>query len=145
MKFINPINATCESCQHQDLYPVDNLLSLTATCSKCGEILLHTGLSMNNTLREHRIELWPILFLWEALDVFNIDIDDISDDEFDNMLTINDFIFLAKRSNNQLENIEQRIIEFGILKPIKNTLNPATLALQKIEELANLCNPPIKK
>jgi len=128
MKFMNPYPTTCEHCNHKSNYPVNALLEFTSVCVKCNTAIRKTALAMHQTKREHSITMWPILFIFDALDVFDIDIDHISDEEYDNMETMDDFIILAKRIGNNTNDIEARIIDMDIIKPIKDSLEPASLA-----------------
>lgn len=139
---MDPMPITCPKCDHNDAYTVANLLDLKAVCSICGQNFKSDGLKMKENSRLHQLETWPFFFFAdEVCEEFNIDLDDITDDEFDNLKTINDIIIIIKKNHSDASNIEKRIMNVDMLKTVKDDLNADTFSYEKLSGLAERCHP----
>lgn len=142
MKFIDPFRTACEFCKDTNFYPVKALLSYEAHCKQCGKKLIEGPLSMHQSIRLVKIDLWPISLLWEACEAFDLDLDCISDTEFDNMCLVKDFMKILYKMGFKGE--PDMILTLPKLQILQNEIEASKLGEYRIEELALLANPEVK-
>lgn len=140
MKFIDPSPAHCESCGTADLYPVNDLLRYEQVCSACGSLLVESALSMNQAQRSVALEAWPVsCFFWDACSMIDLDLDAITDQEFENVVYIRDFKKLL-RQQGHLSDIKI-ILEFPCIQAIKGCLVLERLEEYSLKDLALMAVP----
>lgn len=142
MKFIDPFPTTCEFCDEKGLYPLKELLVYEAHCKICGKKLIEGPLGMHKGRRSVAIELWPINLIWEACEEFDLDLDCISDEEFDSMCLLKDFIVSIEKMGfiGELE----MILQLPAMQKLNGYIIPSRLGEYTLEELALLANPEVK-
>jgi hypothetical protein len=128
VQYADPFSVECEECGFEDQYPLNNILKFSAVCTSCGFKLNKCAEVMHKNIKSHNASLWPTHFIFEGFEVFNVDIDDVTDDEFDSINTLQDFCFY---------------VECKLGASIKNSLfNIPMLALfrseYKLDELLNI-------
>ena len=91
MQYADPFSVKCEKCGFEAQYPLDNVLKFSVDCIKCGFKLRESAEIMHHNSKLHRTSLWPTHFIFDGFEFFNVDIDDVTDDEFDSINTLQDF------------------------------------------------------
>jgi len=138
MQYIDPLPALCESCQTKSDYSVADLLAYKAKCIQCGKVLENVANVMHETNKAHKLETWPMHFIFDALEVFEVDIDDLSDEEFDAVKTIQDLVQLIEKIKDK--NITEQIPSMKTLQPILNKIKLNQLLKYQLEDLALIAN-----
>jgi len=138
MQYIDPFPALCEFCHTKSNYAVKDLLAYKAKCIQCGKVLEKTASGMHESEKKHRVETWPMHFIFDGIEAFNIDIDDLSDEEFEAIKTIQDFVQLVEKIKG--ENITNKIQSMKMIQPLLHQIELNKLLQYQLEELALLAN-----
>lgn len=91
MQYADPFIVKCENCGFEAEYPLDNVLKFSVDCQKCGFRLNECADLMHKNITSHNASLWPTHFIFEGLEYFKLDIDEVTDDEFGSIKTVEDF------------------------------------------------------
>ncbi|WP_144208219.1 hypothetical protein [Shewanella donghaensis] len=142
MQYIDPLTAECELCGSKNEYPLKDILEYKVACKSCMIKMTRTALTIHKEIREHNLEVWPIHFLLDALDIFKLDIDDISENEIEKMTHINDFNVVLKR--HKCGQSIQMILNTPSMCKIKSEIDISKLEEYSLNELALLAYPDIK-
>ncbi|WP_428820141.1 hypothetical protein [Microbulbifer sp. MCCC 1A16149] len=142
MEFIDPFPTKCEFCNESNIYPVKELLAYKAICKSCGSKLIDGPLEMHKGKRSVAIELRPATLIWEACEKFDLDLECISDEEFDDMRLVSDFLKNIEKMgfDGELESI----LELSSFKRVSQSIDPSKLGQYSVEELAVLAYPEVK-
>ena len=138
MQFMDPSRTQCEFCQTEANYSVKDLLAYKAKCQQCGEILKHSANKMHRTLKEHKVETWPMHFIFDGLEVFEVDIDALTDAQFDAIKTIQDFVQLVKKTNGK--DVTKEIQSMKKIQSILNKIELNKLLQYPLKDLALIAN-----
>ena len=141
MQFIDPLTAQCEFCSSISKYPVKDLLNSSATCTNCMKILIETPLIMKKSMRQHAMDMWPIIFIFDACEMMDLDLDNITDEDFDNVVYISDFKLLMEKlgCNQEIKDI----LKLPIFKDILSKIDIPNLESYSINTLALIANPEV--
>lgn len=139
MEFINPFPVECEFCNAKSKYPVKDLLAFQASCMVCGRELRSTSLSMHECLRQNRVELWPMNFIFDGLERYGIDLDAIEDEQVDAIGTIGDFVDLVRCVKGI--DVSESVFDMEMLQPLKEKLTKKNLLENTLHSLALTMNP----
>lgn len=142
MKFIDPFPTKCEFCTEKNLYSVKELLAYEAHCKNCGSKLIDGPSGMHKGMRQVAIDLWPVCLLLDACEKFDLDIDRISDEEFDNMYLVKDFIKNIEKMGFTAE--RRMILQLPAMKKLNKLIVSSKFEQYSLEELALLANPEVK-
>ena len=126
----------CEKCGHKASYPLSELRAMTALCESCGCILEQIGSQLAENDRNHRLDMWPFYFKIEALEIFDIDLDEVGDEEFDQILSVRELqgFLLSKREEEA--SILKQLYEMKTMTSCRDSVSFEEFVNCKIEELA---------
>lgn len=142
MEFIDPFPTKCEFCNEKILYLVKELLAYEAHCKNCGSKLIDGPLGMHKGRRSVAIDLWPVSLLWDACEEFDLDLDRISDEEFENMRLAKDFIKNIEKMG--FSGDSKMILQLPAMRKINEFIVSSKFDQYSLEELALLANPEVK-
>lgn len=137
MQFIDPYPVVCERCDYKAGYPVDDLLKYKAVCGQCGTDLVETSNSMHRTLKEHRIETWPMYFMLEGMEKFDIDLEDVSDEEYDEVQDMSEFLLLVEKYGKPCENFKSEVLKMDAFKGVPEDARSSLYGLN-FDEIARI-------
>ena len=138
MQFMDPHPTQCEFCQTTFHYPVKDLLAYKTKCLQCGKSLKDSADEMHRTLKVHRIKTWPMHFIFDGIEVFEVDIDALTDAEFDAIKTIQDFVQLVEKINGK--DVTKEIQSMKKIQSILHKIELNKLLQYPLEDLALLAN-----
>lgn len=136
MQYSDPFSVECEKCGFESQYPLDNVLKFSVDCKSCGFRLKKCAVVMHDSIRSHNTSLWPAHFIFDGFEVFGVDIDDVTDDEFDSINTLRDFSIYVERKIGS--SIERNLFSIPTLKEFKSTYELDDLLDVKLVKLGNI-------
>ena len=139
MHFMDPFPARCEFCQYLAYYPLEPLKTEKAGCLSCGKVLRKAARSIRHTLREHGIEIWRHALVFELMLKADVDLDLVSDEEFDNATTLSAVIALLQQGASAMT--PREVLDFEMLDYLRTTLDEAQLLSLDLKALARLAYP----
>lgn len=136
MQYADPFAVECEKCGFIAQYPLNHVLMFSAECQKCGFQMRACAQVMHVNLKSHNASLWPVHFVFEGLEVFGLDIDEVTDEEFYSINTLWDFCNYVE---NKLGNgIENRLFNIPMLKGLVMQYDLKGLLKMELVMLGNI-------
>jgi len=92
--------------------------------------------------RSVAIELWPATLTWGAFEKFDLDLDCISDEEFDEMRLVSDFIKNIRKMG--FSGDTKMILELSAMKRVNPLIDSSKFDQYYLEDLAVLAYPEVQ-
>lgn len=134
MHFMDPFPTRCEFCRHLAYYPLKPLKAERAGCVSCGKVLRKAARNIRRTEREHGIEIWPMALVFELMLQADVDLDLISDEEYDSATTLSAVIALLQSGETPMTTDE--VLNFEMLAHLRTLLSDEQLLTLDLKELA---------
>lgn len=136
MQYADPVSVECEKCGFEARYPLDNVLKFSVDCISCGFKLKECAEIMHKNIKSHNASLWSTHFIFEGFEVFNVDIDGVTDDEFDSINTLQDFcIYVECKLGYSIKN---SLFNIPMLTRLKSKYEFDELLEMQLIELGNI-------
>lgn len=139
MHFMDPFPTRCEFCQHKAYYPLKPLKAEKAGCLSCGKVLRKAARNIRRTEREHGIEIWPMALVFELMLQADVDLDLISEEEYDSASTLSAVIALLQLGETPMTT--QEVLDFEMLSHLRTRLSDEQLLTLELKELAQWEHP----
>ena len=136
MQYADPFTVECEKCGFDSQYPLDNVLQFSVDCKSCGFRLEKCAEIMHKNIKSHKTSLWPAHFIFEGFEVFNVDIDNVTDDEFDSINTLRDFCMYVECKIGS--SIKRSLFSVPMLREFKSKYELSDLLEMTLIELGNI-------
>jgi len=136
MQYIDPLNIQCKHCKNFRNYSLIELKKTNVCCKFCGESLAYVNFEMEAKQKELVIEMWPGNFIFDGFDAFDLDLELISESEFDNIKNISDLIEVITSNIDSDKNVEDYFVSLNILEPLLKCNNYKDVFLMDLSEVA---------
>ena len=136
MQYSDPFTVECEECGFKSQYPLNSVLKFSVDCKNCGFRLKKCAEIMHDNIKSHNASLWPVHFIFDGFDVFGVDIDDVTDDEFDSINTLQDFCIYVEGKIGC--SIEKNLFSIPMLKEFKSSYELNDLLGMQLVKLGNI-------
>jgi hypothetical protein len=125
----DPLNIQCNYCKKYSERYISDLKEHDVCCKFCGENISYIWAEMEQHRKSHIINMWPSNFIFESFDAFDIDIDTVTEKDFDQINTLSDLVSYIVRNEKNVDIVEKYLLSLKIFECISNKKDIFTINL----------------